>query len=124
MWNKGRYRNPVIGKHFLAALGLMSKVNPVCEIAKGFRFSKAARRPTTIRASDDLSHHLPRGRTDWHAFRREEEPEVIVLNPQRTTTVVLSHSTMKTPAIPKDGGGKCVPSTRGADHIPPCLFGL
>jgi len=83
MWSNGRYRNPVFGQHFVDILDLLAKINLVSEVAKGFRFSKTARRPTRIRASSDLSHHLPVGMTDLSGFCREEEPEVIVLKPEK-----------------------------------------
>ena len=61
----------------------MAKLNLVDEITQGYRYSQTARQPTTIRAKRILSRHLPLGMTDWNAFRREEEPEVIVLKPEK-----------------------------------------
>jgi len=81
MWRGGRYCNPVFGQHFLDTLDLLAKLKLITEITKGYRYSRTASQPTTVRSNRTLSQHLPLGLTDWGAFRREEEPEVIVLKP-------------------------------------------
>jgi len=83
MWSNGRYRNPVFGQHFVDILDLMAKLNFIGEVTRGYRYSQAASQPTTVRANRVLSRHLPLGATDWNAFRREEETEVIVLKPEK-----------------------------------------
>ena len=79
MWGKGRYHNPVYGQHFLAILDLLTKLKLVLRVTKGFRFSQRSRQPTTIRSMPRLARHLPLGATEWNAFCREEDPEVILL---------------------------------------------
>jgi len=83
MWSQGRYHTPVYGQHFLAILYLLRKLGLISQVTKGYRFSTTASQPTTICATEKLSRHLPLGMTDWGAFRREEEPEVIVLKPEK-----------------------------------------
>lgn len=83
IWSKGRYRDPVFGQHFLDTLDLMAKLNLVREITRGYRYSRAARQSTTVRAKQALSRHLPLGSTDRNAFRHDEELEVIVLKPEK-----------------------------------------
>jgi hypothetical protein len=78
MWAKGRYRNPVFGQHFVDILDLLAMLNLISTVTKGYRFSATASQPTTISANRGLSGYLPLGMTDWNAFQREEEPEVIV----------------------------------------------
>lgn len=80
MWGKGRYHTPIFGKHFLDILDLLIKLKLIVRVKKGYRYSSTASQSTTIRATPELSRHLPLGVTDWNAFRREEEVEVIVLN--------------------------------------------
>jgi hypothetical protein len=83
MWSKGRYRNPVYGQHFIDILDLLAKCDLISEVTKGYRFSRTASQPTTIRLTKNLSRHLPLGLIDWSALRYEEEPETIVLRPKR-----------------------------------------
>ena len=83
MWSKGRYGNAVFGQHFLDTLDLMAKLNLIEKVTRGYRYSQTASQPTTVRANQALSRYLPLGMTDWNAFRREEEPEVIVLKPEK-----------------------------------------
>jgi hypothetical protein len=83
MWSRGRYHTPVYGQHFLDVLDLLAKLNLIEEITRGYRYSPSAKQPTTIRATPKLSRHLPLGLTDWGAFRRDEEPEVIILKPEK-----------------------------------------
>ncbi len=83
MWVKGRYRNPVFGQHFVDILDLLAMLNLISTVTKGYRFSATASQPTTISANRGLSGYLPLGTTDWTAFRREEEPEVIILKPAK-----------------------------------------
>ena len=83
MWGRGRYHTPVYGQHFLDILDLMAKLNLIEETTRGYRYSRTASQPTTVRANQTMSRHLPLGMTDWNAFRRDEEPEVIVLKPEK-----------------------------------------
>jgi len=83
MWSRGRYHTPIYGQHFLDILDLLAKLKLVSEITKGFRYSPTAKQPTTIRATPRLSRHLPLGMTDLNAFHREEEPELIILKPEK-----------------------------------------
>lgn len=83
MWNKGRYRNPVFGQHFIDTLDLMTKLNLIEKITRGYRYSQTASQPTTVRAKRTLSRFLPLGMTDWNAFGREGEMEIIVLKPEK-----------------------------------------
>jgi hypothetical protein len=83
MWGKGRYHSPVYGQHFVGILDLLADLKLVSEIRKGYRYSSTANRQTTIRITPKLSHYLPLGMIDWGALRREQEPEVIVLNPPK-----------------------------------------
>src|SRR5665213_990949 len=83
MWGRSRYHTPVYGQHFPDILDLMAKLNLIEETTRGYRYSPTAKQPTTIRATLKLSRHLPLGMTDWNAFRRDEEPEVIVLKPEK-----------------------------------------
>jgi hypothetical protein len=83
MWSRGRYHNSVYGQHFLGILDLMERLKLVSRITKGYHYSRTENQPTTIRATQKLSRHLPLGMTDWDAFRCEQEPELIVLKPAK-----------------------------------------
>jgi hypothetical protein len=83
MWSRGRYNTPVYGQHFLDILDLLAKLKLIEKITRGYRYSQTASQPTTVRGNRTLSRYLPLGTTDWNAFRREEEPEVIVLKPEK-----------------------------------------
>jgi hypothetical protein len=86
MWSRGRYHTPVYGQHFLDILDLLAKLKLVSEITKGYRYSRTASQPTTVRATQTLTRHLPLGMTGWADFCREQEQELIVLKPAKDDT--------------------------------------
>ena len=86
IWSRGRYRNPVYGQHFLSILDLLAKLKLVSEITKGYRYSRTASQPTTIRATPNLSRYLPLGMSGWADFCREQGQELIVLKPAKDDT--------------------------------------
>ena len=63
MWGRGRYHAPVFGQHFLGTLDLLAKLALATEITKGYRYSRAASQPTTIRTTLE-SVTLPAARHD------------------------------------------------------------
>ena len=81
IWKQGRYSNSVYGQHFIDILDLLERLELTERLTSGFRFSPQHRQPTTIRPTPALSGHLPLEGTSWTDFKREEEPEVIILKP-------------------------------------------
>jgi hypothetical protein len=79
MWGESRYRTPVYGQHFIDILDLLQSLELITQVTKGYRYSKRASQPTTVRPNEAVSHYLPLGSTPWDWFRYEKEPEVIIL---------------------------------------------
>jgi len=79
IWAKGRYANSVYGQHFLDLIDLMTKLDLIKKISKGYRISAKIKAPSLIASTRRLADHLPIGSFDWTSLRRIEEPEVIIL---------------------------------------------
>jgi hypothetical protein len=82
MWGKGRYGSPVFGQHFLDVLDLMAhpQVGLIEDASRGYRFDGGEARRSTVRPLPALLDHLPATALSWSAFRRAEDPEVLVLH--------------------------------------------
>jgi hypothetical protein len=79
VFSHARYREPVYGRHFIAALDLMESAKLITA-KQGFRFSEESSQPSTIRATKLLASHLPL--TDaigWPAIRHGAPKEVLLL---------------------------------------------
>lgn len=81
MWGANRYRNPVYGQHFLGLLNLLERLDLLKRVTKGYRFSKKAKAPSLFNTTTDLGKHFPR--VTPNSFRREQEPEVLILKSGR-----------------------------------------
>lgn len=81
MWGANRYRNPVYGQHFLDLLELTECLKLVKRIKTGFRISKTFKSPSLITAASVFPDHFPR--VTFDSFRREQEPEVVILKSGR-----------------------------------------
>ena len=80
MWAKSRYSTPVYGQHFLDVLDLLQHREVGLVSAKtGYRFTKSVKKPSTIRATARLKNYLPVDKTNWSMFRRDDDPELIIL---------------------------------------------
>jgi hypothetical protein len=81
MWAKGRYRNPVYGRHFLDALDLMARpeVGLIQVLTRGYKFHGGKKQRSTIKPTLAFAGHLPPSLVRWEAFDRAEEPEVLIL---------------------------------------------
>lgn len=81
MWGANRYRNPVYGQHFLGLLDLLERLKPLKRVTTGYRFSKAAKAPSLFKTVTSLGKRFPR--VTPASFRREQEPEILVLKSGR-----------------------------------------
>lgn len=77
MWAKGRYRNPVYGKHFVYLLDLLKRLGLVTEVTKGFRVSAVIKQPTTIKPTKKFLRKFPE--FDLRDFEQTEDGEVLLL---------------------------------------------
>ena len=80
LWPPKRYRVPVYGSHFLAALDLMTErgVGFAMTVTKGFRRDRDHRQPTTIRATPRFLALLGVA-PSWADLKRDTASEVLVL---------------------------------------------
>lgn len=80
MWPARRYRSPVYGSHFLAAIDLMTdpEVGLAEIVTKGFKVDSEHRQLTTIVATPAFSDLLGTG-PSWADLRRNTASEVVVL---------------------------------------------
>ncbi|MDF0523139.1 hypothetical protein P0R31_38650 [Bradyrhizobium yuanmingense] len=81
MWGANRYRNPVYGQHFLGLLDLLERLKLLKRDTTGYRFSKAAKAPSLFKTVTYLRERFPR--VTPASFRREQEPEILVLKSGR-----------------------------------------
>ncbi|MCW1994394.1 UNVERIFIED_ORG: hypothetical protein M2425_005846 [Bradyrhizobium japonicum] len=81
MWGANRYRNPVYGQHFLGLLDMLERLKLLKRVTTGYRFSKTAKAPSLFKTVTDLGKRFPRVTPD--SFRREQEPEILVLKSGR-----------------------------------------
>ncbi|MDA9544279.1 hypothetical protein ACM43_06875 [Bradyrhizobium sp. CCBAU 45321] len=81
MWGVNRYRNPVYGQHFLGLLDLLERLKLLKRVTTGYRFSRTAKAPSLFKTVADLSKRFPR--VTPASFRREQEPEILVLKSGR-----------------------------------------
>lgn len=80
MWPAKRYRTPVYGSHFLAALDLMTdpKIGLAAIVTKGFRVDSERRQLTTIIPTSAFLKLLGVD-PSWADLRRDAQSEVLVL---------------------------------------------
>ncbi|WP_439402130.1 hypothetical protein ACNJYA_04775 [Bradyrhizobium sp. DASA03068] len=81
MWGANRYRNLVYGRHFLVLFDLLERLKVLKRVTKGYRFSKTAKAPSLFKITLDLGKHFPK--VTPASFRREQEPEVLILKSGR-----------------------------------------
>lgn len=81
MWGANRYRNLVYGQHFLVVLDLLERLKVLKRVTIGYRFSKTAKAPYLFKIALDLGKYFPR--VTPASFRREQEPEVLILKSGR-----------------------------------------
>ena len=79
MWGKGRYSNPVYGKHFLDLIRVLERIELIERKATGYRYSSKSKAPSLVRLTDRLVQHLPVNIMRWDSIRREADNELIVL---------------------------------------------
>lgn len=79
IWGKGRYSNPVYGKHFLDIVDLMAKLGLLQKVKTGYRLSANAKAPSLIAPTKRLAKFLPLQNFDVNALERLDEPEVLIL---------------------------------------------
>jgi hypothetical protein len=82
---KSRYKPEVYGQHFLDAIAIMAHptVGLIDDIERGYNVPDGPRRLSTIRPTARLLDVLPALPLGSGAFRREEEPEVLVLKDRK-----------------------------------------
>lgn len=87
-WNTSRYRSPVYGQHFLDALAVMAhpEIGLIEDLARGYKFPGKQGQRSTIRPTIRLLDHLPAEELNWPAFRREDDPEVLILKGRKDRT--------------------------------------
>jgi hypothetical protein len=81
MWAKGRYRVPVYGQHFIAALDLMARpeVDYIESMERGYKFAGGNKRLSTIGPTAAFVARVRPVLTGWGSFARAEEPEVLIM---------------------------------------------
>jgi hypothetical protein len=79
MWGRGRYANPVYGKHFLDLIAVLEKIPLIKRKATGYRYSSKSKAPSVVSVMDRLFEHLPVQIMRWEYICREAEKEPIVL---------------------------------------------
>lgn len=83
IWGKGRYRDPVYGQHFLSLVDLLRRFGFAEKVTHGYRFSKDAKLPTTIRPTLTFKKRMQLAGLTWEAFRQEPAPELLILKPTK-----------------------------------------
>ena len=88
MWGNGRYRSPVYGQHFLDALEVMAHadIGLIDDIARGYGFAGSQPQRSTVRPTRRLLDHLPSHLLAWSAFKRDDDPEVLILKGRKDPT--------------------------------------
>lgn len=79
IWGKGRYSNPVYGKHFLDSMDLMAKLGLLRKISTGYRRSATMKALSLVAPTKRLAKFLPLQSFDPNALERLDEPEGLIL---------------------------------------------
>ncbi len=79
IWGKGRYSNPVYGKHFLDSIDLLAKLGLLRKISTGYRRSATVKAPSLIVPTKRMAKFLSLQSFDVNALKRLDEPEVLIL---------------------------------------------
>lgn len=79
IWGKGRYSNPVYGKHFLDSIDLMAKLGLLRKISTGYRRSATLKALSLVAPTKRLAKFLPLQSFDPNVLKRLDEPEVLIL---------------------------------------------
>lgn len=79
MWGKSRYRDDVYGQHFLSAVDLLCSLRFAQRKSQGYRFSKAARQPTTIVPTAKFNKVFANRKMGWAAFSQASAREPLIL---------------------------------------------
>lgn len=83
IWGKGRYRDPIYGQHFLSLIDLLCALGLAEKVTHGYRFSKNARQPTTIRPMTTFKRRMHLSSLAWDDFMQDDPPELIILKPAK-----------------------------------------
>lgn len=83
IWGNGRYRDPIYGQHFLSLIDLLFALGLAEKVTHGYRFSKNARQPTTIRPVKAFKQRMRLSSLKWDAFKQDDPPELIILKPAK-----------------------------------------
>jgi hypothetical protein len=81
MWSPRRYRPAAYGDHFRDVLDLMAhpEVRLIETVKRGYAFAGGRSAPSTVRPTATFHRHVRPDLVRWDAFKREEEPEVLIL---------------------------------------------